>query len=356
MMHFRRYHRQQGTVLVTVLMMFAIAAFLAAEMGYRQKLDVRRTAAMLQTEQAREYLLGAEDLAKLALKEDYKADKKNNNKFVDGLGEDWALKRKPFPVEGGFIQGELIDAQSKFNINNLIKADTGKPNPIAKEQFIGLLNALGIPKDGSPEAVYEKVLDWLDKDQDEAGPDGREDGAYLGKKRAYRTAGEPIADISELRAIDGMDAETFKVLEQHIVALPPPTQINLNTAEQELLSAAKVTDEKGLLATREQKPIDKNDLANVVPRAPQGQRQEDYNEMFNVSSEYFELRAKAQVGERSLYSRSIIHREPGQPSQDSTGRATGGNGGKLQVIYRAFVDPLQQPMTTPANNNKQSGS
>lgn len=362
--------RQRGTVLVTVLMMFAIAAMLATEMAYRQKLDVRRTSAMLMTDQAREYLLGAEALAMLALKDDYKADKKAN-KYIDSLDEEWARKRQPFPVEGGFIQGEIIDAQSKFNINVLVDENGGTTSQkakVGKILFIQLLNQLEIPEDGSPELVYQKVVDWIDADQDEIGPDGREDGAYLRGKRPYRAGNRLVLDISELRAIEGMDAKTFDKLSKYLVALPPNTPTNLNTLDTTLMGVMKLRNSQQLLAEREQGGIEESEkdgyipdlstlgvngtppnqngggessseIPNANPGNPQGNGNFDLKDLFTTQSNYFELLAKADVGGRLVYSKSLIYRYPdGHPS---------GKSGKLKVIYRAYIDPLQQPMTQP---------
>lgn len=368
---------QNGTVLVTVLMMFAIAAFLASEMAYRQKLDVRRTSAMLMTEQAREYLTAAEELSMLALKDDFKADKKRGD-YIDGLGDEWALKRPPFPVDGGLIQGEIVDAQGKFNLNDLVDKATGKDSTpqaqLAAQRFKDLCNSLGVPKEGSAEALYERVLDWIDVGQDEKGNDGREDSAYLSAKRPHRTANRLFVDVSELRSIEGMDLETFDKLEPYLTVLPPGTPLNLNTAKAELLTVYGVRNAQQLAAQRERDPIEKNRIGEYAPELASirgqsgvgdgatgdtgtsgtgttgtggGLDQAAINEMFSTNSNYFELKAKAVIGDRTVYSRSLIYRPPeGAPN---------GNSGKLEVIYRAYVDPLQQPMTPLTNNNNQSG-
>lgn len=348
--------QQRGTVLVTVLMMFAIATFLAAEMAYRQKLDVRRTSAMLLTEQAREYLLGAEELAKLALKDDFKSDQRNST-FVDSLNEDWASKRPPFPVDGGYIQGEIIDAQSKFNINDLVDpvsgTNTSNSATMAKVQFTKLLNALDVPKEGSATEVYEKIVDWMDANGDETGADGREDGAYLRGKHPHRTANRVIVDISELRAIDALGIENFNKLAPHIVALPPGTRKNINTAELELLDAMNVQNLSRLQTDRENKPVDSESAmaAYMLPDAQitslygnlGGKAADEYKKQFSIGSNYFVLRAKAVIGGRTVYSSSLLYRAPA-PGPSTPG-VSSGNSGKLEVIYRAYVDPLQQPMT-----------
>jgi len=353
------HRKQNGTVLVTVLMMFAIAAFLASEMAYRQKLDVRRTSAMLMTEQAREYLMAAEELSMLALKDDFKADKKQN-KFIDGLGDEWALKRPPFQVEGGLIQGEIVDAQGKFNLNDLVDPATGKGEAdkprakLAQAQFKKLLQSLDIPKEGSSEALVEKIVDWMDTGQDETGTDGREDSAYLSAKRPHRTSNRVFVDVSELRSIEEIDNDTYTKLEPHVVALPPGTPLNINTAEQEILDVFMVEDMPGLLSRRERDPVDENTLSNHSPKKDKLNSTYDLTledkhleKLVSTNSTYFELKAKAVIGERTVYSRSLIYRPPeGAPN---------GNSGKLEVIYRAYVDPLQQPMTPLTNNNNQSG-
>lgn len=353
-------HKQKGTVLVTVLMMFAIAAFLASEMAYRQKLDVRRTSAMLMTEQAREYLMAAEELSMLALKDDLKADKKQSKK-IDGLGEEWALKRPPFPVEGGLIQGEIIDAQSKFNLNDLVDPATGKGEAdkprakLAQAQFKKLLQSLDIPKEGSSEALVEKIVDWMDTGQDETGTDGREDSAYLSAKRPHRTSNRVFVDVSELRSIEEIDNDTYTKLEPHVVALPPGTPLNINTAEQEILDTLGIDTAKlqNFIAQRERNPADESDIATYAPTKDSIKttysielKDDEVKGLVSTNSTYFELKAKAVIGERTVYSRSLIYRPPeGAPN---------GNSGKLEVIYRAYVDPLQQPMTPLINNNNQS--
>lgn len=335
------YPSQRGTVLVTVLMMFAIAALLATEMAYRQKLDIRRTSAMLMTEQAREYLIGAEELAKLALKDDFKSDKRSG-KPVDGLKEEWALKRPPFPVEGGLIQGEIIDAQSKFNINSLVDAagDVRNPQLLAKANFIKLLTALDVPEEGSPQEVYDKIVDWLDKDQNPSGFDGSEDGEYLRHTVPFRTGNRFCVDVSELKSIEGLDIKTYNTIEPYLTALPPETKLNLNTANAEILSA--MTVDTKIIVEREANPLQdtagkipqKADFPGISPTVTDA----DIEKQFSVYSNFFELHAKAVIGGRSVYSRAILYR----PDISST------KGDKIEVIYRAFVDPLQQPMTPVA--------
>ncbi|MGB1062494.1 MAG: hypothetical protein ACPGZU_20295, partial [Ketobacter sp.] len=116
---------------LTVVMMVAIAAIIVTDMTYRQKLDIKRTSALLSRDQAFQYLLGAEELANLSLVQDLKEDNdRNEPAFVDTLGEDWAKPPQPFPVAGGFIQGRIIDLQSRFNVNSIMASDP----TIAKKQ------------------------------------------------------------------------------------------------------------------------------------------------------------------------------------------------------------------------------
>ena len=85
----------------------------------------QRSANLFLAEQAQAYLRGAEDLASLALLADYDADK-NREQPRDDLEEIWAQPSAPYPLdEGGWLSGELVDLQGRFNLNALAVAAPG---------------------------------------------------------------------------------------------------------------------------------------------------------------------------------------------------------------------------------------
>ncbi|MGI9202556.1 MAG: type II secretion system minor pseudopilin GspK, partial [Woeseiaceae bacterium] len=161
----------------------------------------------------------------------------------------WASDLPGLPIEGGEVFGNIEDLQGRFNVNNLID-DRGEIDEENLNQFRRLLNALGLDP-----RFAGITADWIDSDVEPSFPDGAEDSIYTGMIPPYRTPNLPLASISELAAIEGMDRATFKVLEPHITALPGPTKINVNTATAPVLLSldANMTtaDVEGLLAERE---------------------------------------------------------------------------------------------------------
>jgi len=97
-----------------VLLIVALATVTAVAMTTRQQFDIRRTANLLNSEQAYLYALGGEEWAKQILLRDAA-----KNKF-DHTKELWALPLPPTFISGGNLQGHIEDLQSRFNLNNLV--------------------------------------------------------------------------------------------------------------------------------------------------------------------------------------------------------------------------------------------
>ena len=235
--------RQQGVALITAMIIFALAAIVAADLAWDNALDVRRTRMLLLREQAVQVALGAESWVASILRQDLAESE------TDHLSEIWATDLPPLPIDGGEVFGVIEDLQGRFNVNNLID-DSGKTDQNALEQFQRLLLALEL--DPRFAAI---AADWLDPDFDAAFPDGAEDGIYTGYLPPYRAANQQLSSISELAALDGMDKITFDTLAPHIVALPGRTTINVNTATpfvlQSLDEGMTQGDVESLLAERE---------------------------------------------------------------------------------------------------------
>lgn len=231
---------ERGVALVTALLVVAIATVAAVSMASRQQLDVRRTASLLHGEQAWAYALGAESWARVVLRRDA------SNSRVDTLEEDWSTTPPVSFVEGGSVIGRLLDLQARFNLNNLVLL-TGGPDAGAVDYYKRLLRNLDLD-----ERLADALVDWIDADINVTFPDGAEDETYLSLEPPYRTANRPLADASELRLVKGYTAEVVDKLLPHVVTLPVPTPINVNTADAVVLSAVAV----GLTVADGQRLID----------------------------------------------------------------------------------------------------
>jgi len=231
--------RQRGTALVTALLVLAMTVTLTADMAGEQHFDIRRTGNLLQLEQAHQIALGGERWAVAILARDRRGEsapgqellsEEDSGADVDSLDEDWAQPLPPIPVEGGQIAGEVVDLQGRMNVNNLVV--DGAVDALAMARFERLLAALEIEP-----GVAQAVVDWLDADSETTFPDGAEDDFYLSREHPYLAANRPLATISELRQVRGMEREDWRRLRPHVAALPDPTDINVNTASAPVLQA-----------------------------------------------------------------------------------------------------------------------
>ena len=217
--------RQAGVALVSALLVSALIAIVAYNLSFQAGIEMRRTMVILYRDQAVQIALGAETWIAQILAEDLA------NSDTDHLGEIWASELPGLPIDGGTVTGEIIDLQGRFNINKLVDGN-GDVDELYLEQFQRLLTNLEIDPRFAGIAA-----DWIDPDRDAGFPDGAEDGIYTSLTPPYRPGNQPLTNISELAALDGMDRATFRLLEPHITALPGRTPINVNTATPVVLQS-----------------------------------------------------------------------------------------------------------------------
>lgn len=229
--------RQRGIAVLTAVLVVTLATVLAVNLLWQSSVDLRRTETLLLQDQARQYNLGGEELARVFLAKDYR----NDPNGMDTTKEIWAtpLKRD---FEGGFFEGWLLDQQGRFDLNSMVRKD-GKPDEKAIRQFVRILMLLPLdsPLDANTAtSLMEATVDWIDPDQ---APqlNGAEDDRYTGREPPYRPGNFWFVSISELQAVEGYTADIYAALEPHITALPPvgekPRTINVNTATDVVLAS-----------------------------------------------------------------------------------------------------------------------
>jgi general secretion pathway protein K len=297
--------KQRGVALIIALLVVALATFAAVAMTARQQLDIRRTANVINGEQAYMYALGGESWAKRILLRD--------------VNEVWATR---LPIPGGTIQAQLEDLQSRFNLNNLVKDGQSSPEDIVL--FERLLSILEL----SPE-VAQVALDWIDSDQETRYPNGAEDNTYLIKTPAYRSSNTFFSNPSEIRLLTGFDKDSYQKLLPYVSTLPTRTQINVNTAPLPVLMALvkglSKTDAAALIAARDEKPFESvQDF--LVHDALAGLKVEAKN--LSVSSAYFLLTVQVQIDRARAQLSSVLHR---LPDKVKIVRRSQGNAIKLRI-------------------------
>lgn len=259
----RRQHSQRGAALLTVLMI--VAAMSVAALAITQAVTdaTQRSNALDSQAQLTLYAVSAEEVAKARMAEVLAP--LENKLFADlpGLGEPQII-----PVDGGVFTVTARDATNCFDINSLTSGDeTGQlsANTSAQTAYQALLTAT--IEDGYTSdlvALVSSLTDWMDSNS-VPGNGGAEDSYYLSEQPSYRTSGQKLATIDELRAIRGYSPEIIVQLAPVICALPghrdiQRPQLNINTLSEAhapllqatLSSTLTVEEVQGVIANRPQ--------------------------------------------------------------------------------------------------------
>jgi general secretion pathway protein K len=321
---------QGGAALVVALLIFALCAALIVAMKSEFTLYYQRGANILLSEQVYAYLRGAEELASLALIQDYDIDTARSP-ARDELTEDWAQNPDevvPYDLDGGgWLRGGLEDLQGRFNLNTLEgRAESGEGGAqskvrytAAQQQFVRLLQALENIELSELDAILitEAIGDWLDSD-DEPRPNGAEDNYYTDQTPAYRAANRPMHSVSELRAVAYVTPEVYEALRPWVAALPgSASTVNILTAPSMVLRTINAdnnlqplteADALTLVTDREEKGFESVEDFLKHP-VFEGKAVTQIMSRLDQTSSYFMLSAEAKVADRKLRLYSVLERK-----------------------------------------------
>ena len=289
--------RQRGIAVLTAMLVVTLGTIIAVNIMWSASLDQRRASAGLAADQSIAYLQGAEAWAGDILRQD-----KVEFPQSDHLGELWALELPPLPLDGGAITGRLEDLQGRFNLNNLVTSQ-GELDSVSLAQFQRLLATLGLDP-----SVAGAVVDWLDADGDTHFPNGAEDDAYAATNPAYRTPNRSITSASELLAMSGLEAESYRALLPYVTALPSGTTLNVNTASAPVLTslsdAIDIAQATSLLEQRGETGFAgiESTFGSLV--------EADVNARIAGTSDYFLLTATVVLGTHQFTLYSVLQRQP----------------------------------------------
>ena len=216
--------RQHGVAIVLAMGVVALAAMAATAIMITQSTWSRASELTANHVQAQVLIQAGADWSRAVLS----YDRRSNS--VDHLGEPWALRLPPMPIENGELTGYIEDQQGLFNLNNLVKG--GKVNLAQLANFQRLLSTLGLPT-----ALAGALADWIDADSEPQPQGGAEDDFYLALQPPYLAANRPLIDVDELALVRGFDDGVRARLRPFVTALPRFTAVNANTASPEVLAA-----------------------------------------------------------------------------------------------------------------------
>jgi general secretion pathway protein K len=224
--------RQHGAALLLAMLIVTLVATLAAGMVWQQWRAIEVESAERARAQSAWLLEGALDWARLILREDAR------DGGPDGLTEPWAtglaeIRLSTFlavdqdhntdPGLDAFLSGQITDAQSRYNLRNLVSDDE---DTVKAELAIlsRLCYLLGLSTD-----VADQISGAMNgaREAEDAVDEGSavQAGALVKLQR-----------VEQLRWL-GLDAATVERLVPFLVILPQRTAVNINTASAEVLMA-----------------------------------------------------------------------------------------------------------------------
>ena len=319
--------RQKGVAVITALLLTTLAVAIVASLFWQQQVQVRSMENQRLHLQTKWILRGALDWATLVLRQDgydnpYTA---LTHAWATPLAEtrlDQYIERER--VEGevfdATLSGNIIDANSRYNLTNLAKG--GMIIDAQVEVLARLLTHLQLDTalakriartvaEGQPlEAVPPKEGQNPPPGEGTTPPTGGgTTPSSAAPVRAQGRAPMPLLQVDDLLTVPGMKPETVEKLRPFVIVLPEGTNLNVNTAAPELLAAVvdnmSLSQANALVARRKQAPW--KEIAQFQTEA--GGKMEP--ETADVKSEYFLVQSRIRLDRAALDAEALIHRKLG---------------------------------------------
>ncbi len=295
---------QTGAALLAAMLTVALVATFAATAAWQQWRAIEVETAERQRVQAAWILVGTLDWARLILREDARSG------GADHLAEPWAVALKESRMssflaadknntaltaeeEGAevFLSGQITDAQSLLNVNNLV--DNGTVHEPTYKAFAKLFDLLNLGENELAQ-LAENLRFATDN------------------SRNNRSSG--VAPLSPQRVDQlvwlGLTPSTVQRLTPYISVLPGRTPLNVNTAAAELLYATipdlQIDGARRMVAQRERQHFRSlneagQTIANIAGQLNTGEHA--------VASRFFEVRGRLRLNDLVVQERSLVQRD-----------------------------------------------
>ncbi|MEY2622272.1 MAG: hypothetical protein RIT26_2092, partial [Pseudomonadota bacterium] len=180
-----------------------------------------------------------------------------------------------------WLSGAITDAQGKFNLSNLFV--NNKPDPTAFSQLQRLCELLGLGSDMARQLLQNLTL-----------------------------TRDPTPRLFAPRTIDdlaawGFGPEAIERLRPHMVILPEPSTINVNTASPEVLAATvpglSLSQAQRVAQTRLRSPMTEVKMASSVFGAGWDPAKH------SITSQYFEISGRFRMATITLAQTALVKRE-----------------------------------------------
>lgn len=300
---------QRGVALVTALLLATLAVTIVAGLFWQQQVQVRSIENQRLQLQKVWIMRGAVDWASMILRAG------GRQSLVDDLEQPWATPlaetRLDQYLEDGqsssfdgtgdaILTGNMVDAQSRYNLNNL--SVNGNVDADELAIFQRLLINLRLP------LKLAKVVAQSIADGQTSAP------SAVSPLQNLANSGNgmlPMTQLDDLLSLPGFSADVLQQLKDFVVFLPETTSVNVNTAGPELLTARFTTlslaQANSLIAIRRSAPF--MDIPNLSAQIKQLSGHE-FTDTANVSlsSNFFLVNGQVRMGRAMLSTTSLIQR------------------------------------------------
>lgn len=293
--------KTRGAALLSAMLTVTLVATFAAAALWQQYRSIEVEGAERGRVQVAWLLIGALDWSRLILRIDGRAGN------TDHLAEPWAVPLQESRLStflaadknntGGmtaeesldaFLSGQVVDAQSRLNIYNLI--DNGKVSAIDLAAFVKLFTLLDLP--------LKELANFTESYKSAADTSKIGNNAPLMPQR--------LRQLTWL----GLSPSTLQKLSPYISLLSERTTVNLNTASAEVIYAVvpgiDLAAAKLAVTSREQKHFTSlADAANAVPALAAKLNATQHS----VNTHFFEVRGRLRLEQIVVEEQSLVRRD-----------------------------------------------
>lgn len=330
---------QRGVAVITALLLTTLAITIVASLFWQQQVQVRSIENQRLQLQKQWILRGALDYARLVLRE----DARNSN--IDYIGEPWSVpleetrldqyvddNRNGDDASDATLSGNIVDAQSRFNLTNLCVGTVINPAQVAA--FGKLLSNLGLNS-----SLAQAAANVMQTAQKSSGETQAAAAAASTAANATTTAGAAQSNVvaptngsntivsgatptsgsgssseplgltqrEDLLAVPGFTPEILAKLKDYVVVLPVTTPINVNTASAEVISAVVPTlqlgEASGIVARRTYYNSVTDFMTHLGSKDPALA-----TNVLDVKTNYFLVNGKVRLSRAALDVQSLIQR------------------------------------------------
>jgi general secretion pathway protein K len=341
----RAHARERGVAIISALLVVALSAILVSGMLWRQQVQIRRIENQRLLSQAQWVARGALDWTRLILRSE--GDTSAGITYLGGLWgvpiaktrlSDFLGQIGEVRAEQGaatYLSGSIEDAQSRFNLRNLVATPAPGVTQISAEQMAAyqrLLVSLGLSgqlakvtalqmRAGLSQSATRFQTGSGTGSVPQVGGGGGMSSGNFSSQPGIEDGDDNVAvapllmtSVDSLLDIPGYTPEIVARLRPFVTVLPTTTAINMNTASAEVIAAVvpgmSVSQAQALVARR-QTVFFRNvgDVQLALSAAGVQSVSIDPNQ-FDVNSSYFLVHGSVQHERAEVDRTTLVYRDP----------------------------------------------